>query len=84
MTPILHVRKNVLGVTQAEMAVIAAVSQGTISKWEAGELQPDLDKLALIREEAQRRGIEWDDRLFFESPLSPQDNDPAPEPERAQ
>lgn len=68
MTPMLHVRKAVLGISQAEMARIALVSQGTVSKWEAGELEPNRDQLGLIRSDIQRRGIEWDDGWFFDVP----------------
>jgi DNA-binding transcriptional regulator YiaG len=67
----LHVRKAVLDLNQAEFAKIAGTSQGTVSKWEAGELEPDRDQLALIRAEIRRRGIEWDDRWFFEAPSEP-------------
>lgn len=68
MTPMLHVRKTVLDLNQAELAKIAGTSQGTVSKWETGELEPDRDQLALIRAEIHRRGIDWDDRWFFEAP----------------
>jgi len=68
MTPMLRVRKNFLGLSQAKLARIAKVSQGTVSKWEAGELEPDRYQLARIRNAIQGRGIEWDDRWFFEAP----------------
>jgi DNA-binding transcriptional regulator YiaG len=68
MNPMLHIRKNVFGVPQTEMAEIAAVSQGTVSKWENGALVPDRDELDRIRSEAMRRNLEWDDRWFFEVP----------------
>jgi transcriptional regulator with XRE-family HTH domain len=66
----LHIRKNVLGVTQSEMAVIANTRQATISRWENGGLEPSRDQLALIREEAIRRGLGWDDKWFFCAPPS--------------
>lgn len=68
MGPILNIRKRVLGMSQAELAVIAGVSQGTVSKWETGELAPDRDQLARIRQEIIDRGIDWDDSWFFEVP----------------
>lgn len=68
MNPMLHIRKNVFGVPQTEMAEIAAVSQGTVSKWENGALVPDHAELDRIRSEAMRRNLEWDDRWFFEVP----------------
>lgn len=68
----LHVRKAVLGVSQAEMAAIANTSQGTVSKWEAEQLQPDRAQLALIREHVLQKGHAWDDSWFF---LAPQPTD---------
>jgi transcriptional regulator with XRE-family HTH domain len=76
MNPIQHIRKNVLGVSQADLAKVAGVSQGTVSKWENGELKPDLDELGRIRDEAHRRGLEWNDGWFFEGPKPPGDAPP--------
>ena len=69
MNPMLHIRKHVFGVPQTEMAEIAAVSQGTVSKWESGSLAPDRNELERIRSEAARRGLSWDDSWFFEAPV---------------
>lgn len=66
MSPILQVRKRVFGISQAELAAIAGTSQGTVSKWEAGELEPDREQLGLIRSAALARGLEWSDAWFFE------------------
>lgn len=81
-TPMLHIRKTVLRLSQAEMAIVAGkVSQGTVSKWEAGELEPDREQLALIRAEVLRRELPWDDGWFFEAPpTAPTD---VPEPAKA-
>lgn len=68
LIPMLHVRKAIFGLSQAEMAVIAGVSQGTVSKWEAGQSEPNRQELDRIRAEAITRGIVWDDRWFFEVP----------------
>lgn len=68
MNPILHVRKVKLAMSQAELAAVAGVSQGTVSKWESGSGSPSRDELARIREEAISKGIDWDDRWFFEAP----------------
>lgn len=68
MNPLLHIRKTVFDVTQSEMALIAEVSQGTVSKWESGALAPDRHELVRIRKEASRRALPWDDRWFFETP----------------
>lgn len=70
MNPMLHIRKLVFGVPQTEMAEIAGVSQGTVSKWETGLLAPDLAELERIRNEASRRNLDWDDRWFFEAPAA--------------
>jgi transcriptional regulator with XRE-family HTH domain len=72
MTRMKHIRVNVLGIRQGEMAMIARVSQGTVCKWEKNELEPGLTELALIRDAARSRGVDWDDRWFFEPPLSPE------------
>lgn len=67
MNPIKHIRKNVLKMKQHEFAAIAGVNQGTVSRWEAGDLNPSLGEMAAIREAAKsKRG--WSDRLFFEAP----------------
>lgn len=49
------------------MAEIAKVSQGTVSKWETDQLQPDRREMDRIRREAHKRGLDWDDRWFFEA-----------------
>ncbi len=66
MATLRHIRKQVLGLTQAEMAAIAGVSQGQVSKWETGVLSPSLPEMERIRAHAMERGIDWDDRWFFE------------------
>jgi transcriptional regulator with XRE-family HTH domain len=55
------------GVTQAEFAALAGVTQGTVSRWEAG-VAPSLDDMRAIREAALARGIDWNDGWFFEVP----------------
>ena len=68
MTPMLFIRRRVFQATQAAMADIACVSQGTVSKWERGELSPNSTELQRIRAAAQNRGHQWDDSWFFEVP----------------
>lgn len=60
------IRLNVFRCNQYEMAEIAGVNQGTISKWEAGLNAPHISALARIRREARRRAIPWSDSWFFE------------------
>ena len=68
MNTLRHIRKSVFGLSQAELAAVVEVSQGTISKWERGDLDPSREELARIRDEARRRGLDWNDSWFFESP----------------
>jgi predicted transcriptional regulator len=66
MKPLEYIRRKVFGVSQVEMAAIAGVNQGTVSRWEAGTLKPDLEVLERIRASAHERGIKWRDSWFFE------------------
>lgn len=65
MGAIEHIRKAVLGVTQADLGAIVGVTQATVSRWENGEGAPSLDEMARIRTAAKARGIDWDDAWFF-------------------
>lgn len=60
------IRTKVFGVTQVEMAVIAKVSQATVSRWESNLRDPSRSELSRIRAEAARRQIAWDDAWLFE------------------
>lgn len=66
MNPILHVRTRVLGISQVELGAIAKATQGTVSKWEAGALEPDRAQLSRIRAAVLDRGLDWSDAWFFE------------------
>ena len=66
MNPLLHIRTAILGMTQTEMAMVAGVRQGTVSRWERNKLDPARSHLVRIRAEAARRGMVWHDRWFFE------------------
>ena len=68
MRPIAHIRQEVLKVPQTALADIAHTTQATVSRWETGELEPDREQMDLIRQAALERGIEWNDRWFFETP----------------
>lgn len=48
MNTIRKVRKELLNVSQAELAEMAGVTQSTVSRWERGELSPTLDEVARI------------------------------------
>jgi transcriptional regulator with XRE-family HTH domain len=54
------------GLSQHDFAALTGVAQATVSRWETGELSPGLPEMQRIRNEAIRRGFEWDDSLFFE------------------
>lgn len=69
--PMEHIRKNVLRVSQAQMATIAKTSQANVSRWERGEVSPYLNHLEHIREEAHARGIDWNDSFFFDGAPTP-------------
>ena len=61
-----YIRKSILRIGQKEMAEITRTTQTSVSRWENGEAEPDRAQMALIRAQAERQGIEWDDRWFFD------------------
>lgn len=75
MGPIEHIRKEILGISQAEMARIAETTQPTVSRWEAGELEPSRAEMARIRAAVITRGKPWDDLWFFEAPATQPDDE---------
>lgn len=68
MGPIEYIRKQVLGVSQAEFARICETTQPTVSRWEAEELEPSRIEMARIRAAVKKSRKPWDDRWFFELP----------------
>lgn len=75
MKPIEFIRTQVFKQPQTTFAKLAGVSQGTISKWEAGKLAPSQDEMNKIRSAAIRLAIEWEheawqDEWFFVVPRS--------------
>jgi DNA-binding transcriptional regulator YiaG len=72
MTPIENIRRNVLKLTQADMAALAGVSQATVSRWESGRLVVDGDAMTRIRLKAREQS-DWSDALFFSLPQSIRD-----------
>lgn len=67
MNALKHIRKNLFSVTQADFAAAVGVTQATVSRWESG-VSPSLDDMRSIRQAAEERNIDWDDRFFFETP----------------
>lgn len=51
--------RELLGLTQTELATAAGVTLVTISRFERGEVEPRRDTLRKIEEELKRRGIEF-------------------------
>ncbi|UGB26386.1 helix-turn-helix transcriptional regulator [Methylorubrum sp. B1-46] len=70
MSPLAFIRREIFGATQAEMAAVAGVSQSTVSKWEAGLLEPGRVEMERIRKGAAGRGLAWCDEWFFQPPAS--------------
>lgn len=68
MSTIKYIRKEILKLKQADFAVIANATQASVSRWETGELSPDLTQLASIREAVLAGGHKWKDVWFFEAP----------------
>lgn len=68
MRPIEHIRRNVLRLSQVEMAELIGVTQPTVSRWENGEFEPSMAAMEIIRATARARKIRWSDRWFFETP----------------
>lgn len=68
MNPMIHIRKTVLKMSQRELAAVSGVTQTTVSRWEAGSLEPSREEMARIRDEARKRRVRWNDRWFFEAP----------------
>ncbi|HLO78169.1 MAG TPA: helix-turn-helix transcriptional regulator [Magnetospirillum sp.] len=69
--PIKTIRTAVLGASQMELAALTSTSQATVSRWESGELFPDLRHMAAIRSAARTRGIKWRDEWFFDPATIP-------------
>lgn len=70
MKPIEHIRRAVFKITQTEFGQIADTTQASVSRWETGEQEPSQSELSRIRAEAMSRGLDWDDRWFFETPAA--------------
>lgn len=73
MRPIEFIRTQIFNQTQAAFAKLAGVSQGTVSKWEAGTLAPSQEEMNRIRTAAIRLALtwesaDWQDEWFFVLP----------------
>lgn len=68
MGPIEHIRKSILHLSQTELAAIAHTTQATVSRWEAGQLEPSRAEMARIRDAVTARNLPWNDGWFFDAP----------------
>lgn len=62
---ITYLRKNILRISQKELASLCNVSQATVCRWEQGTMDPKLSDLKKIRDKAAQGGIILDDSEFF-------------------
>lgn len=87
MNAVKFIRTRVFKLEQAPFAGIAGVSQPTVSRWEQSEIptsEPNREAMSLIRSEAIRRGLEWNDSWFYQTfPDDPPVRSPADERESA-
>lgn len=68
MRPITIIRTKRFQQTQAAFARLAGVTQGTVSKWEAGTLAPSQSEMTRIRTAGIKLGMAWNDEWFFVVP----------------
>lgn len=82
MNAVKFIRTKVLKLEQAPFAVIAGVSQPTVSRWEAPDIknsEPNREEMDRIRNAAIARGLEWNDSWFFQiHPDEPADSTKVP------
>ncbi|WP_156635488.1 helix-turn-helix domain-containing protein [Methylobacterium sp. Leaf123] len=71
MHPLARIRKHVFRLTQTQFASLAGATQATVSRWEAGALNPTREQMVAIRNAAFERDLEWSDVWFFEAPPGP-------------
>ena len=67
-SPLQFIRENLFRATQSEFGEIAKASQPVVSRWENGLSEPTREQMQNIRNEAARRGLVWNDTLFFSVP----------------
>ena len=78
MRTITFIRTKKFEQTQAAFARLAGVTQGTVSKWEAGTLAPSQSEMARIRAAGIKLGMDWDDEWFFVLPRDFQSSEVTP------
>lgn len=63
---LVHIRKDVFGLTQREMAGVAGTRQATVSRWETGTLEPSRDQMQAILNKAFELGLPLSASDFFD------------------
>lgn len=70
MNAVEYIRTRVFKLKQAPFAVIAGVSQPTVSRWEASDnagSEPSREEMNRIRSAAFERALPWSDSWFFQT-----------------
>lgn len=65
--PVRFIRRDVLGLTQAQLAAVLKVRQASVSRWEKRRRFPDGQQSA-IRTLGRQARSDWSDSWFFEAP----------------
>lgn len=61
-----RIRKDVFGLTQRELAIVAGTRQATVSRWETGALEPSRDQIQAILNKAAELGLSLSASDFFD------------------
>jgi transcriptional regulator with XRE-family HTH domain len=67
MTPVAHIRRRVLKMTQVQLAAALKVSQPTVCRWERQGLFP-AEYQRRVRALARAAGLPWSDSWFLDAP----------------
>lgn len=67
MTSFRHIRRDVLGLTQTQLAGALNVTQAAVSQWESGKGSPTLENIRRLRAFAIGQGAPWNDAWIFDA-----------------
>ena len=70
MTLTRYLRKVVFKISQQDFAMICCTTQATVSRWERCEGEPGRQQLGMLKAEARRRKLEWDERWHLDHTLT--------------
>lgn len=65
--PVRFIRRDVLGLTQAQLATVLKVKQASVSRWESAGRFP-AEHLAAVRQMARMARADWSDSWIFDPP----------------